>query len=511
MSLDLLLSAQTNGSLKVLRLKTNPGCSLVIVKEKAEFCQEGKKNYIQKIIVFKFQKKNYMAIARSSGLIQLYEDHVDQGTKVTNRQKNYKLFKEWKNSNNRSNDEIIAIGFINDQYLFSCSSEGKLIFRDLINDDADESYKVYLIEGPVATVQLLVITNDKFKVISAGKNNELKIYEVELSISSPNLLDSINQDIQILSSELRSTINLTYEPPDGRRLFRRASTGLNLRGAMPSRQKLCPKFISCSRQEDFIYKASPNDIITNWIISTCYLGEIQPGSTMVACGGQFGNLAIYDIKQGVYPVRTFHLSQFPINNLIPFNNNRYLLYSDTVSKIGIIDLQSFEIVNFYDNLKFGPMMNIKFVINNDLKKVSKSNHVSKFDPIYLISSTIDKRLIMYKLFDDNTTEVKIDVQLDIIIPSIEILDNNPYIALTNLFSRPTHDAEEVEEEYLFGHDGFSRKPVSSWSKKRRISSPIKFFPQPLTGASQFGQSSAPQEKDPKLMLDKKENFGVKIM
>lgn len=500
MNLDLLLSSQNNGSLKVLRLKSTTN-DQVVAKQKAEFCQEGKKNYIQKIIVFKFQKKNYMAIARSSGLIQLYEDNVEPGT----RQKNYKLFKEWKNSNNRYNDEIIAIGFINDQYLFSCSSEGKLIFRDLINDDADESYKVYLIESPVATVELMVITDDKFRVLSAGKNNELKIYEVELSISSPNLLDSINQDIQILSSELRSTINLTYEPPDRRRLIRRVSNNLNLRGSFHSRQKLSPKFISCSKQEDFIYKASPGDVITNWIISICYLGESEPNSSIVACGSQFGNLSIYDIKKGVYPIRVLHLSQFPINKLIPFNNNRYLLYSDTVSKVGIVDLQSFEIVNFYDNLKFGPTMNIQFAISNNGGKVSKFNRISKFDPIYLISSTIDKRLIIYALHDDNTTAIKLEAQLDILIPSVALLDNEPYDALKRLFNDSVYGSEETEDQYLFGCDGFSRKP-SHCLKKRRYSSPIKCFS--LLAGGKF----EPQvEKDQDGLNVHNESFGVKIM
>lgn len=459
----------------------------IIIKQKPDFCTDGSKNFIQKILVFRFQEKSYIAIARPSGLIQLYEDRIwdidapngynytprTHETVSKRRQKDYKLFKEWKNSNNSFQDEVVSLGFINDQYLYSCSVEGKLILRDLINDDADESYKVYIIQGPVSTVELRLIDKFKIKIISGGKNNELKIYEAELNHSSPNLLASINEDIRILSSELRSTINLTYETPEPSRSLRRApnlrntnvinEASLGISGSIP-RLQLIPVFISLSRTQDYIYKASYN-VITNWIVSICYIDNI--GNELVACGSQFGNLVIYDTNHDDYPLKTLHLSQFPIISLTCFNNNRYLLYSDTMSKVGIVDINSFEVVNFYDQLKFGPVMSMKLVTNIDSSsKLSKFNRVSKFDPIFLIASTIDKKLLIYKLNDNNSAELKLNIQTDSLIPSIEILDHSPYIALMKVFN--DFDKDFVNEKETSDVADTVHCSPSNSHKKRRL-------------------------------------------
>lgn len=157
---------------------------------KSEFCCEGKENYIQKIISFEFQTKSYLGIARKSGLVQLFEQtngiHQEGQNCVRNSKgKSYKLYKNWKHSNMNSEDQIIDIGFFKDRYLYSCSIEGKLIFRDLINDDANESYKVFLIQNPVNCIAIRnveddygVIENGSFTIAAAGKNNELKLYKV---------------------------------------------------------------------------------------------------------------------------------------------------------------------------------------------------------------------------------------------------------------------------------------------------------------------------------------------
>lgn len=453
--------------------------SKILVKPKPDFCIEGSRNYIQKLIVFKFQKKNYMVIARSSGLIQLYEDSSSSIFNKTLPQlknkntKNYKLFKEWKNSNTGYLDEIVSIGFVNNRYLYSCSSDGKLIFRDLVNDDADESYKVYMIDGPNSCIYLQAVSDGVMKLFSAGKNNELKVYNIELRHGTPNLLASINEDIQILSSELRSTINLTYDQPvEQSRSLRRSYNNLNLRNSLQNRHKLNPTFISCSRQEDYIYKASPLDIITNWIVSVCYIGSTNEGSELIICGTQFGKLLVYDIKNSKFPIKVIHLSQFPIDNLQTFHDKRYLIYTDTMSKVGIIDINSFEIINFYDNLDFGPVMALKLLINDGLFKVSKfNNRVSKFDPIYLIATTIDQRLIVYKLYDDNNVEMKLNVQIDTLVPSVEIMDSNPYFVVKSLF-----DNETCSKTKNFNLTDFSNNLSEYPIKKRRLTSPIITLP-----------------------------------
>lgn len=384
----------------------------VVAKQKADFCVEGRKDYIQKVLTFTFKHINCMAIARSTGLIQLYEDNCpDQNLK----KKNFVLSKEWKKSNNGV-DEIVNLGFFDNRYLYSCLSGGKLVFRDLVNDDADESYKVYMIDGPVSTVFVLSVSRDRVKVIATGKNNELKVYEVELLHSVPNLLALINEDIQTLSNGLRGTIFL----PD--HVGARELLWIpNLRSLL--RLKLVPKFTSLSRTEDYIYKASPFEVLVSWFVSVCELKQ----RSMVACGSQFGNLVFYNISKDKYPIKVLHLSQFPINTLMPFG--RYLIYTDTMSKVGVIDLDTFEIVNFYDGLEFGPTMSMRVVVSPSVGYVR-----GRFFPVYLMASTLDGRIVIYELQDNNEVSTKLNVQLDTLVPDLDILDyGSHYKRLYELF------------------------------------------------------------------------------
>lgn len=393
-------------------------------KYKNEFCIDSRDNYIQQMLLFKFQGKLYLALARKAGLIQLYENTVNRRC---GGQRSFKLYKEWKHSNMNPLDSMVAIGFFKDQYLYSCSSEGKLIFRDLINDDADESYKVYLIHKPVSCVEIKSVSGNNILVVASGKNNELKLYNVEMKDNEYEMMNHLHNVFRVPAEESGSgsSIDLNYDPVDiGRPILqlRRRSATLNLRSTMNERQihTLMPYWMSSSSREDYIYYTSPVDIISNWIVSICVMLH---DSNVILCGTQFGNLLLYNIDVDTNPLKVMKLSQFSIVNLTLFDDDQFLLYTDSMSKAGVIKLSNFKITNQYENLKIGPMSSCKVVVNKHsyIRRFNQNGCISNFDPVYLICTTIDRRLIIYKLFDDDSYQMVFNLQTNSLIPAINIL------------------------------------------------------------------------------------------
>ncbi|KAK6459433.1 uncharacterized protein RJT20DRAFT_90895 [Scheffersomyces xylosifermentans] len=355
--------------------------------------------------------------------------------------KYFQLVKEWKNANINRQDHLVALGLLNNQYLYTCSNEGKLVIRDLVNDDAFGSYKVYLILNPVSDVQLRMAPHDKHRIIvaSCGKNSELKLYEIDSNeqCTQPNASSRRNEGIRIVDGSfirpLRrsfTTLNLSAEseiPTEGVL----GSTIHNTSNVSGSSNRhvtvLTPFWSSSTCTKDFLYNASSFDVISSWMISICIIDEF------VACGTQFGQLLIYSIIDKIYPVETLTLSQFPIVKLMMIDNN-YLIFADSMSKVGIIKFSNLKIVNFYDNLKIGPISCFKFILPSNIGDRKISGDILKFDPIYCICTTIDKRLVIYKLFDDDTHELLFEMTVnDSLIPAFSIMGNNDYETFNNLF------------------------------------------------------------------------------
>lgn len=389
------------------------------------------------MMLFKFQGRLYLVLARKTGLIQLYENTLAENN---NRQRSFKLYKEWKHSNMNSQDSIVGIGFVNHQYLYSCSSEGKLIFRDLVNDDADESYRVYLIHKPISCVEIKMASDNKILAVCSGKNNELKIYEIETNIYEKvdDFAKTLDHFFQIPLAG--NDISLNYEPVDlGRPMLqlRRRSTSLNLLSSLNERQihTLMPMWTSSLTREEYVYHTSPMDSISNWIVSICV---IPNDSGMIICGTQFGSVIVYNIDEDTAPTKIMNMSQFPITTLKLFSNNKFLLWTDSISKAGVIKLFKFKTTNLYDNLKIGPMSSCKVIVNNEstTRKLNQENDLSDFDPIYLMCSVVDKRLVIYKLYDDNAYEMIFNLQTDTLIPTMNLLAHNDseYLLIDSLIN-----------------------------------------------------------------------------
>lgn len=391
------------------------------VKVKNEFCGDGRHNYVQRIFSFTILNKCYFVVTRSAGLVQLYEKQKSAPRAIA-----YKLVKEWKNSAVSLMDPVVAVGCFRNQYMYTCSNDGKLVIRDLINDDADDSVKTYLIDGPVSSVRIQAL-NDNMRVLVAagGQENELKMYDLDIGLS---MASNLNRLYSVgVSRPMSTMIRLANVLPDQQTSLRRSV--FQTFSSYSEWRRLVPVFVSAPTDGD-----TDTEVSGNWILSVCFIFN---GSQMLCAGTQFGDLLIFNATEPYereHPVRRLSLSQFPINTLHLIAQGRYLLYTDTMSKVGIIDVYTFEIVNFYDYLKIGPTVASKVYDCPDPEsKLLKTTTLSKFRPIYLVATTINENLVVYKLHDNNKSELKLCISHAGIIPDLDIMEVDAYNVLEEVF------------------------------------------------------------------------------
>jgi hypothetical protein len=302
-------------------------------------------------------------------------DQIPRRSKPVSTKSRYQLLKEWKNSGIGENDEIIAIGFIDNRYLYSCSIQGKLIIRDLVNDDANQSYKVYFVANPISAIEISLV-DDHFVFAISGYNNNLKWYRV----NSQNELRCLT-----LANLLKST-------------------------------SLSPLWTV--QHGDFI-------ILIKFV------------RDLIFCGTKFGKLLVYN-KHTHEKVFSQRLSQFQLDLFVFADaNGEYVVYCDSVSKIGIINSETFDVVLTFSKLKLGPVSDIQFFWN------------SISDPIYVVVTTLDRHLRIIRL-QNHTSDMIVELpKMNSIIPSFCILSNYQY----HMFDK------------VFGSGSFQHPP------KRRLSLP----------------------------------------
>lgn len=399
----------------MLRVKSNG--ELPVVKLKSEFCAAGRSNCVQKILSFLILNKCYFVVARSSGLVQLYERQKTKTPTIA-----LKLVKEWKNSTVAPNDPVVAVGCFRNQFMYTCSNAGKLVIRDLINDDADDSVKTYLIDAPVSC--MLVSTCDhnmRVLVAAGGRNNELKLYDLDFAAPSRTYYNRMCTVGFLRSNHL---VRLSSAQPDYRNTLRRSYV------------QRFSSYTDCSRVSPVMTAASTDEypygtllLMANWILSTAFLSRRL--RRMVCSGTQFGDLLIYDATEPFCSEQAkvvLHLSQFPINLLYVFPGGRLLLYTDTVSKVGVIDVETFEVLSFYDYLKIGPSVSSRVYASPNCLE-----NGAHFDPFYLLASTVNGDLVIYRLLEHNHSELKLAVHECGVVPNFELTDADAYQALEDVF------------------------------------------------------------------------------
>ncbi|RLV94585.1 hypothetical protein JA1_001671 [Spathaspora sp. JA1] len=123
-----------------------------------------------------------------------------------------------------------------------------------------------------------------------------------------------------------------------------------------------------------------------------------------------------------------------------------------------------KIILQFDDLKIGPMNHFQYILptnitttfssTNRRRRTSERRRLNggiKFDPIYILSTTFDKRLVIYKLYDSSRSELLLDCNLgDSLIPSVSLLTKNrsDYEMMHSIFGNDDelNDLSSVEEE-----------------------------------------------------------------
>lgn len=376
---------------------------------------------VQKIFCFTILNHSFFAIART-GLVQLFERQ-----KASELTLAYKLVREWKNSTASRKDRIVTIGSFRNQYMYTCSNEGKLVIRDLINDDADESVKVYLLEGPISCVAVAATTCTTRVLIGAGgRSNDLKLYDLDFGAALPSNASRLFS-VEIPGASINSMVRFANEiaemPPLRRTLYQYFST-------LSDWKRLTPVF-TMSPGPELVRAPS----VVNWILSVCFAEHA--GHRIVFAGTQYGGLVVYGAERPFSHKnerQSFQLSQFPISMLHVFSHGRYVVYVDAMSKVGVIDVASMAVVNFYDYLRLGPSMACRVcTAPTPAGKVPRHSTVARFLPFYVLATTIDGNIVIYRLHDTNEREIKLFMNQAGVIPDLEILEADSYSALEAVF------------------------------------------------------------------------------
>lgn len=333
----------------------------------------------------------------------------------------------------------MSMKFINKQYLFTCSSKGKIVIRDLINDDSSDGYSIYLIEKPVSCVETTNFKTGRITIMSAGMNSQPKIYDLE--IGSAELENDSKENLQNFykaSSESvqQSEINLVDRTPDiGMSLRRRfASFNVNYSYDRKYIHHLTAKWeagtISKKHKDTRMHLES-----ANWIVS---LLSLSPESDIIIAGTQYGDLIIYNTEESIEPKTIINVSSFPIIGLQSLNNGQYVMFVDFMSKIGIFKVSNLTVQSTYDDLHIGPISCCKLIRaeheSHTERKTSDHSEIAVFSPVFIISWSIDYKLSICKLFDDSSYQLVTPIQTDMLARSIELLDNDLlYLQLNSLF------------------------------------------------------------------------------
>lgn len=395
----------------VVRVKRDSRGKLA-VKVKADVCN-GDQMCVKRIHLFEILNRTYFAVVRGSSLVQLYEQ---QRTLLASSTA-YKLVKEWRNSSVGNDDAVVAMGSFRNQYMFTCSWGGKLVVRDLINDDADNSVNTYYIDGPVSCAAVLALQdNTRILIAAGGKNNPLKLYDLDFGKAESPIEHYCNRPSQGLGLSPRIDSWAAFSPfplLSSRFLF-----GVELANFISHWKKLTPVFTASSKEE----ASKAADL---WMSCIAFVNE----STLVA-GTHFGELLLYNKSDMGRPAKAFRLSLFSLATLHLFNRGRYLAYADSMSKVGVLDLESFKVVAFYDNLKLGPAVSTKIVTSpSSSTKLSANSSTGKFDPIFVMALSVEKVLVIYKLHDNGTKEMVFTMSNAGIMLDFAMMEANAYQTL----------------------------------------------------------------------------------
>ncbi|CAN3373976.1 hypothetical protein DIURU_005763 [Diutina rugosa] len=406
--MDLLVSKPTHGALCAVGIGSTPRWSPPQIASAPA-------HHVTRLLVGNTPQGQWLAVVRAHGLIQLYQRQIDD----------YVLYKEWKNATVKPSDNIVAVGFVAARFLYSCSADGKFVVRDLVNDDADESCRVYHVSGPVSAVDVAYSDAGRsFTVATAGKHNELSVYTIESTPApAPDTAKHNFNGAARLDWDSYHHINLSsVDLPRGR--WRRSS------GSALASNLLIARWHASTSPKDYLYTCSPHDTLSCWISSVVMVG----GGT-VACGTQMGELVVYNHSGSLRtPTHRVKLSSFglevkPAANHAPPTDLVY--FTDGMALAGVIDISRMEIIQKFD---------ISSVFSGPIVDWHVYRGVHRNQPWFMVASAMDNTVAVLSFtIHSKLPQVKWQVGCDTTVPSVCVScpPNQVYNKLMGVFESAT--------------------------------------------------------------------------
>ena len=168
---------------------------------------------------------------------------------------------------------------------------------------------------------------------------------------------------------------------------------------------LTPYWQSITPLYEYVYNLDPTDQISQWMSSVCFV----KGNDYIICGSQMGELIIYNPVKDISPVFKKRISQFSIQNIEQIDSD-LIIFSDSMSRIIIFLISKRKIVLQFLQLDFGPFLHLKYILPNAFRRKT-NDQVVTFDDIYVLSTTIDQRLVVYKLTDSGSSELLLSAKI----------------------------------------------------------------------------------------------------
>lgn len=356
----------------------------VRAKFTSEFCVEGPHSAVQKILRFEFRNRSYLVLARKNGFVQLFESGRKQPGEAVAKL-SFKLFKEWKNACLTGHDTIVLLGVAHGRFLYSCSAEGKLIFRDLLNDDSDKSNRIFLVQKPVSGAEVREMGAKVVQVVCAGKGNAVKTYSVDLAHH--------HQDHGVRRSDVCCTIvglgGANWWNGDG-------ASAANWSYAVPT-------WVGQSEE---------------WFTCAAY---VESG---VVCGTQDGFLLLF--KEGTHAAHRVSLSHSPIRDVTVHSG--HVVCHDSMSKVVVLDPE-LAVLRVYDRLKIGPVSSCRFAFSDPSARRRKLAGLEPTEPpvMFVVATNLENRMVIYRLAA--TAQLVLNMELMGTAPCFDLIGPGPIYEL----------------------------------------------------------------------------------
>lgn len=342
----------------------------------------------------------YVAVAFTDGFVCLYRCIPRHSTGTVSKSRtrhHFLLVREFTNSFSRGSDEFVAVGSL-DHYLYTCSRGGRLVIRDLVNDDSNIGISIHYVDAPVVLAQLFrSSTGRDLWLATSGTDNCLRVRKINRSplgnahLGPSNLLVSplypLPRRDTVLNVTQYGTQTAYPQQTDGK------PTGPPEYGEIY--WHAIPDTCLHSREE--------NTASLHWILSVEECNICRPAALCaythgIVCGTHFGLLVHVGFDRD-RPGQSLQVSRFPVRWIKKIQPCPLMLYSDGISKIGIIRPDPLDIICQYDGLGLGPTIDLQ-VVCAPVPPLVESNRYCEASPalpIFVLALRYDSHLVVLKL------------------------------------------------------------------------------------------------------------------